>query len=160
MKEKKEKKRLRIKKWRHHFACKVPYSQSYVVVVVYSLIVMYGCECWTINKDECQRIDAFELRCWRRLLRDPWTASESMKVKVVQSCPTFFSPMDCRLPVFSMKFSRQEYWSGLLGQQGDQISQSQLKPTLNIHFVHLIGRSNSFENNLMTGSIGSKRERA
>jgi len=37
-------------------------------------VVMYGCESWTIKKAECQRIDAFELRCWRRLLRVPWTA--------------------------------------------------------------------------------------
>ena len=37
-------------------------------------VVMYGCENWTIKKAECQRIDAFELWCWRRLLRDPWTA--------------------------------------------------------------------------------------
>ena len=40
-------------------------------------IVMYGCESWTINKAECQRIDAFELWCWRRLLRVPWTARRS-----------------------------------------------------------------------------------
>ena len=37
-------------------------------------VVLYGCECWTIKKAECQRIDAFELWCWRRLLRVPWTA--------------------------------------------------------------------------------------
>ena len=37
-------------------------------------VVMYGCESWTIKKTECQRIDAFELWCWRRLLRVPWTA--------------------------------------------------------------------------------------
>ena len=37
-------------------------------------VVMYGCESWTIKKDECQRINAFELWCWRRLLRVPWTA--------------------------------------------------------------------------------------
>ena len=37
-------------------------------------VVMYGCESWTVKKDECQRIDAFELWCWRRLLRVPWTA--------------------------------------------------------------------------------------
>ena len=41
------------------------------------LLVMYGCETWTINKAECQRIDAFELWCWRRLLRVPWTARRS-----------------------------------------------------------------------------------
>ena len=37
-------------------------------------VVMYGCESWTVKKAECQRIDAFELLCWRRLLRVPWTA--------------------------------------------------------------------------------------
>ena len=40
-------------------------------------VVMYGCESWTIKKDEWQRIDAFELWCWRRLLRVPWTARSS-----------------------------------------------------------------------------------
>ena len=37
-------------------------------------VVMYGCESWTVKKAECRRIDAFELWCWRRLLRVPWTA--------------------------------------------------------------------------------------
>ena len=37
-------------------------------------VVKYGCESWTVKKADCQRIDAFELRCWRRLLRVPWTA--------------------------------------------------------------------------------------
>ena len=40
-------------------------------------VVMYGYESWTVKKDECQRIDAFELWCWRRLLRVPWTARRS-----------------------------------------------------------------------------------
>ena len=40
-------------------------------------VVMYGCESWTIKKTECGRIDAFELWCWRRLLRVPWTARRS-----------------------------------------------------------------------------------
>ena len=40
-------------------------------------VVMYGCESWTIKKAECQRIDAFELWCWRRLLRVPWIAERS-----------------------------------------------------------------------------------
>ena len=40
-------------------------------------VVMYGCESWTIKEAECQRIDAFELWCWRRLLRVPWTARRS-----------------------------------------------------------------------------------
>ena len=40
-------------------------------------VVMYGCESWTVNKPECWRTDAFELWCWRRLLRVPWTARRS-----------------------------------------------------------------------------------
>ena len=40
-------------------------------------VVMYGCESWTVKKAECQRIEAFELWCWRRLLRVPWTARRS-----------------------------------------------------------------------------------
>ena len=40
-------------------------------------VVMYGCQRWTIKKAECRRIDAFELWCWRRLLRVPWTARKS-----------------------------------------------------------------------------------
>ena len=58
-----------IKKQRHYFANKGPSSQSYDFPVV-----MYGCESWTIKKAECLRIDAFELWCWRGLLRVPWTA--------------------------------------------------------------------------------------
>ena len=40
-------------------------------------VVMYGCECWTVKKAECRRIDAFELCCWKRLLRVPWTTRRS-----------------------------------------------------------------------------------
>ena len=40
-------------------------------------VVMYGCESWTVRKAECRRIDAFELWCWRKLLREPWTARRS-----------------------------------------------------------------------------------
>ena len=40
-------------------------------------VIMYGCKSWTVKKAECQRIDAFELWCWRRLLRVPWTAKRS-----------------------------------------------------------------------------------
>src|SRR5574340_857733 len=65
--------RQHIKKQRHYFANKSLSSQSYGFFPV----VMYGCESWTIKKAECQRIDAFELWCWRRLLRVPWTARRS-----------------------------------------------------------------------------------
>ena len=48
-----------------------------IVKAIVIPVVMYGCESWTIKKAECQRIDAFELWCWRRLLRIPWTARRS-----------------------------------------------------------------------------------
>ena len=49
----------------------------HLVKAMVSPVVMYGCESWTINKADHQRIDAFELWCWRRLLRVPWTARRS-----------------------------------------------------------------------------------
>ena len=54
----------------------MPTKVRLVKAVVFP-VVMYGCESWTVKKTECQRIDAFELWCWRRLLRVPWTASRS-----------------------------------------------------------------------------------
>ena len=50
-------------------------------------VVMYGCESWTVKKTEHQRIDAFELWCWRRLLRVPWTASRSNQSIVTEISP-------------------------------------------------------------------------
>jgi len=52
-------------------------TQVHLVKAMVFPVVMYGCESWTVKKAECQRIDAFELRCWRRLLRVPWTARRS-----------------------------------------------------------------------------------
>ena len=50
-------------------------------------VVMYGCESWTVKKAECQRIDAFELWCWRRLLRAPWTARRSNQPMLKETNP-------------------------------------------------------------------------
>ena len=52
-------------------------------------VVMYGCESWTRKKAERQRIDAFELWCWRRFLRVPWTARRSNKSILKEICPEF-----------------------------------------------------------------------
>ena len=52
-------------------------TKVHLVKVMVFPVVMYGCESWTIKKAECQKSDAFELRCWRRLLRVPWTARRS-----------------------------------------------------------------------------------
>ena len=52
-------------------------TKVHLVKAMVFLVVMYGCESWTIKKAECRRIDAFELWCWRRLLKVPWTAKRS-----------------------------------------------------------------------------------
>ena len=54
-------------------------TKVYLVKAMVFLVVMYGCESWTVKKAERQIIDAFELWCWRRLLRVPWTARRSNK---------------------------------------------------------------------------------
>ena len=67
-----DKPREHIKKQRHHFANRV-----HIVKAIVSPVVMYECESWTIKKAECQRIDAFKLQCWQRLLRVSWEARKS-----------------------------------------------------------------------------------
>ena len=66
-------------------------------------VVMYGCESWTVKKAECQKIDAFELWCWRRLLRVPWTARRSN-----QSILKEISP-ECSLEVLMLKLKLQYF---------------------------------------------------
>ena len=58
-----------------------------LVKVMVFPVVMYGCQSWTVKKAECQRIDAFELWCWRRLLRVPWTARRSNQSILKQISP-------------------------------------------------------------------------
>ena len=53
-------------------------------------VVMYGCEKWTIKKAECQRVDAFELWCWRRFLRVPWSARRSNQSILKEISPEIF----------------------------------------------------------------------
>ena len=72
-------------------------------------VVMYGCECWTVRKAECQRIDAFELWCWRRLLRVPWTARRSN-----QSILKDISPSNEHPGLISFRMD----WVALLAVQG------------------------------------------
>ena len=55
-------------------------TKVHLVKAMISPVVMYGCESWAIKKAECQRIDDFELRCWRRLLRVPWTARSDQSI--------------------------------------------------------------------------------
>ena len=61
----------------HYFTDNYFASKVRLIKVTVLSVVMYGCESWTIKKAECRRIDAFELWCWRRFLRVPWTARRS-----------------------------------------------------------------------------------
>ena len=76
--------RQHIKKQRHHFANKDPYSQSYGFFSSH-----VRCESWTIKKAECLRIDAFELWYWRRHLRVPWTARRPNKSILKEISPEY-----------------------------------------------------------------------
>ena len=92
-------------------------------------VEMYGCESWNIKKAECQRIDAFELPCWRRLLRvneDSWTATRSNQ--------TILKEIN---PEYSLE--------GLM---------LKLKPQ---QFGHLMQRADSLEKSLMLGKIEGRR---
>ena len=92
-------------------------------------VVIYGCESWTVKKAECRRIDAFELWCWRRLLRVPWTARRSNQSILKEINP------GCSL-------------------EGHTILK--LKPQ---SFGHLIRRADSLEKSVMLGGTGVRRRR-
>ena len=91
-------------------------------------VVMYGCESCTVKKVECRRIDAFELWCWRRLLRVPWTSRRSNQSILKEISPEY------SLERLMLKLKLQ-------------------------HSGHLMGRSDSFEKNLMLGKMESARSR-
>ena len=79
-------------------------------------VVIYGCESWTIKKTECRRIDAFELWCWRRLLRVPWTARRSN-----QSILKEISP-ECSLEGLMLKLKLQYF--GHLMRRADSLGKT------------------------------------
>ena len=76
-------------------------------------VVMYGCESWTIKKGECWRIDAFELWCWRRLLRVPWTARRSNQSILKEISPEY-SLEGLMLKLKLQSFGHQMQRTGLL----------------------------------------------
>ena len=86
----------------------LPTKVHLVKAMVYP-VVMYGCESWTMKKAECQRIAAFELWCWRRLLRVPWTARRSN-----QSILKEISP-GCLLEGLMLKL-KLHYFGHLMGR--------------------------------------------
>ena len=105
-------------------------TKVHIIKAMVFPVVMYGCESWIIKKAECQRIVAFELWCWRRLLRVPWTARRSNQLILKE---------------ISAEYSLE----GLM-----------LKLKLEFQYLgHLILRANSLEKTLFLRKIESKRRR-
>ena len=91
-------------------------TKVYLVKAMVFPVVMYRCEIWTVKKAECQKIDAFELWCWRRLFRAPWTARRSN-----QSILKEISP-GCSLEGLMLKLKLQYF--GHLMQRGDSLEKT------------------------------------
>ena len=91
-------------------------TKAHLVKTVVFPGVMFGCESWTIKKADYQRIDAFELWCWRRLLRVPWTARRS-----IQSILKEISP-ECSLEGHILKLKLQYF--GHLMQRSDSLEKT------------------------------------
>ena len=79
-------------------------------------VVMYRCDSWTIKKAKCQRVDAFELWCWRRLLRVPWTARRSNQSILKEICP------GCSFEGLMLKLKLQYF--GHLMQRADSLEKT------------------------------------
>ena len=107
-------------------------TKVHLVKTMVSLVVMYGCESWTVKKAEHRRIDAFELWCWRRLLKVPWISRRSNQFILGSLIP---------------EISPGIYLEGMM-----------LKLKLQ-YFGHLMQRLDSLEKTLMLGGIGGKRRR-
>ena len=78
-------------------------TKVYLVKAMVFSVVMYGCESWTVKKAEHRRIDAFELRCWRRLLSVPWTARRSNQSLLKEISP------ECSLEGLMLKLKLQYF---------------------------------------------------
>ena len=101
-------------------------TNVHLVKVVVFPVVMYGCESWAIEKAECQRTDAFEVWCWRRLLSVPWTARSSQSI------------LNFQFRKYSNEYSNPEY----------SLEDLVLKLKFQ-YFGHLMQRTDSFEKTLM-----------
>ena len=86
-------------------------TKVHLVIVMVFPVVMYGCESWTIKKALCRRIDGFELYCWRRLLRVPWTARRSNQSILNEISPEYSLEgliMKLKLPYFGHLMQRTD----------------------------------------------------
>ena len=104
----------------------LPTKVHLVKAMVFS-VVMYGCESWTIKKAEYQRINTFELWCWRRLLRVPWTARRSNQSILKEICPEYsLEELKLKLQYFGHIMQRTDLFEKTLmlerlkvGREGD-----------------------------------------
>ena len=90
-------------------------TKLHLVKAIVFPVVIYGCESWTVKKAECQRIDAFELWCWRRLLRVPWTARTSNQSILKEISPGCLEGMMLKLKLQSF---------GHLTRRGDSLEKT------------------------------------
>ena len=141
-------------------------TKAHLVKAMVFPVVMYGCESWTIKKGECRRIDAFELWCWRRLLRVPWTARRSNQSTLKEISP------GCSLEGLMLKLKLQYF--GHFGKEiqpvhpkGDQswvfIGRTDVEAKTPILWPRdvkswLTGKADSFPT-LMLGKIEGRRRR-
>ena len=91
-------------------------TKARLVKAIVFPVIMYGCESWTMGKAECPRIDAFELWCWRRLLRVPWTARRSNQCILKEIGP------GCSLEGLMVKLKLQYF--GYLMQRADSFEKT------------------------------------
>jgi len=111
-------------------------------------VVMYGCESWTVKKAECQRIDAFELWCWRRPLRVPWRSNQSM------------------LKEISPEYSLEGLHGDPTAWRSNQSMLKEISPEYSLeglmlklqYFGHLMQRTASLKKTLMLGKMGGGGE--
>ena len=107
-------------------------TKIHLVKTMVFLVVMYGCESWTIKKAECRRIDAFKMGCWRRLLRVPWTArrsNQSMLKEISRGCSLEGLMLKLKLQYFGHLMRRADSFQRTLmlgkiegGMTGDEMA--------------------------------------
>ena len=140
-----DKPRRHIKKQRHYFATKL-----HIVKAMVFPVVVYGCESWTIKKAEGQRIDAFELWCWRRLLRVSWTARRSYQSILKEINPEYSLEgliLRLKLPYFGHLMQRIDSLEKTLMLGGASLIPQLIKnlPAMQEIPVRFLGREDPLE---------------
>ena len=127
-----------------------------LVKAMFFPVVMYGCETWTVKKVECRRIDAFELWCWRRLLRIPWTARRSNQSILKEISPRCW----CWRRLLRIPWTVRRSNQSILKEISPRCSLEGMMLKLKLqYFGHLMQRVDSLEKTLMLGGIGGRKRR-